>query len=738
MSIYDTLNNEQREAVFCTEGPLLMLAGAGSGKTRSLTHRIAYLIEEKGVAPWNILAITFTNKAAQEMRERVDALVGYGYEDIWISTFHATCSRILRRHIDLLGYDRNFTIYDASDQKSLMKEVLKEMKIDTKQFPERSVMSEISSAKNEYKSPLDYRNEYGSNFRNQRIADIYEHYQKRLKENNALDFDDLLVKMVDLFQTNPDVLEHYQDRFQYIMVDEYQDTNTVQFLLVSLLAKKYRNLCVVGDDDQSIYKFRGANIYNILNFEKVFPDAQVIRLEQNYRSTQNILNAANGVIANNKGRKEKKLWTENQKGELVHFKQYDTEYDEADGVVSRINFLAMRGVQYKDMAILYRTNAQSRIFEEKLKQKNIPYAIVRGISFYDRKEIKDLMSYLKVVDSGMDDLSVKRIINVPKRGIGQTTINRLQEFAILNQMSFLDAVFNADEIPEVTRALAKLHKFADMIEEFREYASEHEISELLEHILDVTQYRAELEAEGTDESISRLEDIEELFNDIAYYEEEEENPNLRDFLAEKDMYTLNAGIDNLEDENNKVLLMTLHNAKGLEFNNVFLGGMEEGVFPGFGAMMSGDESEIEEERRLCYVGITRAKERLFLSAAKRRMLRGQTQYNRRSRFIDEIPGQYLDTEQRVSEQRVVKNTERPAKYQYGAKAGKPYNLSDFKVKPVGELDYQVGDRVKHIKFGVGTVQEITKGGRDFEVAVEFDRVGRKKMFASFAKLKKVK
>ena len=738
MSIYDTLNNEQREAVFCTEGPLLMLAGAGSGKTRSLTHRIAYLIEEKGVAPWNILAITFTNKAAQEMSQTVDALVGYGSEDIWISTFHATCSRILRRHIDLLGYDRNFTIYDASDQKSLMKEVLKEMKIDTKQFPERSVMSEISSAKNEYKSPLDYRNEYGSNFRNQRIADIYEHYQKRLKENNALDFDDLLVKMVDLFQTNPDVLEHYQDRFQYIMVDEYQDTNTVQFLLVSLLAKKYRNLCVVGDDDQSIYKFRGANIYNILNFEKVFPDAQVIRLEQNYRSTQNILNAANGVIANNKGRKEKKLWTENQKGELVHFKQYDTEYDEADGVVSRINFLAMRGVQYKDMAILYRTNAQSRIFEEKLKQKNIPYAIVRGISFYDRKEIKDLMSYLKVVDSGMDDLSVKRIINVPKRGIGQTTINRLQEFAILNQMSFLDAVFNADEIPEVTRALAKLHKFADMIEEFREYASEHEISELLEHILDVTQYRAELEAEGTDESISRLEDIEELFNDIAYYEEEEENPNLRDFLAEKDMYTLNAGIDNLEDENNKVLLMTLHNAKGLEFNNVFLGGMEEGVFPGFGAMMSGDESEIEEERRLCYVGITRAKERLFLSAAKRRMLRGQTQYNRRSRFIDEIPGQYLDTEQRVSEQRVVKNTERPAKYQYGAKAGKPYNLSDFKVKPVGELDYQVGDRVKHIKFGVGTVQEITKGGRDFEVAVEFDRVGRKKMFASFAKLKKVK
>ena len=740
MSIYDTLNEQQREAVFHTEGPVLILAGAGSGKTRVLTHRTAYLIEEKGVNPYNIMAITFTNKAAGEMRERIDQLVGYGSESIWVSTFHSTCVRILRRHIDRIGFDTNFTIYDSDDQKTLMKDICKRLNVDTKIYKERSLLAAISKAKDELVDPQEFslRAATSGDFAKRKQAEIYREYQDALRRNNALDFDDLIVKTVELFKTDAQVLDYYQERFRYIMVDEYQDTNTAQFELISILARKYKNLCVVGDDDQSIYKFRGANIYNILNFEKVFPDAQVIRLEQNYRSTQNILNAANGVIANNKGRKEKKLWTENQKGELVHFKQYDTEYDEADGVVSRINFLAMRGVQYKDMAILYRTNAQSRIFEEKLKQKNIPYAIVRGISFYDRKEIKDLMSYLKVVDSGMDDLSVKRIINVPKRGIGQTTINRLQEFAILNQMSFLDAVFNADEIPEVTRALAKLHKFADMIEEFREYASEHEISELLEHILDVTQYRAELEAEGTDESISRLEDIEELFNDIAYYEEEEENPNLRDFLAEKDMYTLNAGIDNLEDENNKVLLMTLHNAKGLEFNNVFLGGMEEGVFPGFGAMMSGDESEIEEERRLCYVGITRAKERLFLSAAKRRMLRGQTQYNRRSRFIDEIPGQYLDTEQRVSEQRVVKNTERPAKYQYGAKAGKPYNLSDFKVKPVGELDYQVGDRVKHIKFGVGTVQEITKGGRDFEVAVEFDRVGRKKMFASFAKLKKVK
>ena len=737
--IYSTLNPQQQEAVYHTEGPLLILAGAGSGKTRVLTHRIAYLIDKKGINPWNILAITFTNKAASEMRERVDKIVGFGSESVWVSTFHSTCVRILRRYIDRLGYDTRFAIYDTEDQKTLMKEVCRKLNIDTKKTKERSLLAQISHAKDELITPDEMELNAGGDFVKKKVAEVYREYQAALRRNNALDFDDLIVKTVELFQNCGDVLENYQERFRYIMVDEYQDTNTAQFKFISLLASKYENLCVVGDDDQSIYKFRGANIGNILGFEHVFPDAKVIRLEQNYRSTKNILNAANAVIANNTSRKSKTLWTENSEGERIHFRQFMNGYEEAEYVAGEIGKLKRNGLgNYRDCAILYRTNAQSRIFEEKLKQKNIPYAIVRGISFYDRKEIKDLMSYLKVVDSGMDDLSVKRIINVPKRGIGQTTINRLQEFAILNQMSFLDAVFNADEIPEVTRALAKLHKFADMIEEFREYASEHEISELLEHILDVTQYRAELEAEGTDESISRLEDIEELFNDIAYYEEEEENPNLRDFLAEKDMYTLNAGIDNLEDENNKVLLMTLHNAKGLEFNNVFLGGMEEGVFPGFGAMMSGDESEIEEERRLCYVGITRAKERLFLSAAKRRMLRGQTQYNRRSRFIDEIPGQYLDTEQRVSEQRVVKNTERPAKYQYGAKAGKPYNLSDFKVKPVGELDYQVGDRVKHIKFGVGTVQEITKGGRDFEVAVEFDRVGRKKMFASFAKLKKVK
>ena len=614
-----------------------MLAGAGSGKTRSLTHRIAYLIGEMGVAPWNILAITFTNKAAQEMRERVEDLVGSGSEDVWISTFHAACSRILRRYIDRIGYDRNFTIYDANDQKSLMKEVLKEMNLDTKQFTERSVMAEISSAKDENKTPADYLRDYGDNYRNAKIGEIYALYQKKLRENNALDFDDLLMKTVELFDQAPDVLEQYQERFRYIMVDEYQDTNTIQFLFVSRLAARYRNLCVVGDDDQSIYKFRGANIYNILNFEKVFPDARVIRLEQNYRSTKNILNAANDVIANNTGRKEKRLWTENQTGELVHFKTYDSEYDEAEGVAKQIVFLHMRQVDYKDMAILYRTNAQSRIFEEKLKQRNIPYAIVRGVSFYDRKEIKDLMSYLKVIDSGRDDLAVKRIINVPKRGIGQTSINRINEFALDHDMNFLDAVFMASDIPGMGRSASKIRAFSEMIFDFRDYADTHSITDLLTHILETTGYRKELEAEGTPESMSRLEDIDELYNDIAYYEDESDDPNLSDFLAEKDMYTLNAGIDNLEDDGNKVLLMTLHNAKGLEFSNVFIGGMEEGIFPGYGAMISGDENEIEEERRLCYVGITRAKERIFLSAASRRMVRGQVQYNRRSRFIDEIP-----------------------------------------------------------------------------------------------------
>ena len=767
MSIYDTLNKEQREAVYHTEGPLLILAGAGSGKTRVLTHRIAYLIEEKGVAPWNILAITFTNKAAQEMRERVDALVGYGSEDIWISTFHATCSRILRRHIDLLGYDRNFTIYDASDQKSLMKEVLKEMKIDTKQFPERSVMSEISSAKNEYKSPLDYRNEYGSNFRNQRIADIYEHYQKRLKENNALDFDDLLVKMVDLFQTNPDVLEHYQDRFQYIMVDEYQDTNTVQFLLVSLLAKKYRNLCVVGDDDQSIYKFRGANIYNILNFEKVFPDAQVIRLEQNYRSTQNILNAANGVIANNKGRKEKKLWTENQKGELVHFKQYDTEYDEADGVVSRINFLAMRGVQYKDMAILYRTNAQSRVLEEKFVTRNIPYRVVGGVNFYQRKEIKDILAYLKIINNGQDDVAVRRVVNVPKRGIGATTVTKAAEYADQWGISLYEAFKQVDGIPGLGRAAAKINGFVNLIQVFRTKAEYMSLAELYDEVLEDTGYLKELQAEQTDEATTRIENLDELRNKIVAYEEETEQPSLNELLEQ---IALVADVDNMDDSDNKVILMTLHSAKGLEFPYVYLCGMEDGLFPSYMTIVNDDPMEIEEERRLCYVGITRAMKKLTLSYAMCRMMHGQTQYNKISRFVKEIPPQLIggslprERFPRKAEDDLPWNTGsasngisgfgggRAGTYgsdsrmgtgvgNRGIRQSHKFDVSAF-AKKGGDMkktapDYEVGDTVKHIKFGTGVVQAIKDGGKDYEVTVDFPKYGPKKMFAGFAKLKKV-
>ena len=767
MSIYDTLNNEQREAVFCTEGPLLMLAGAGSGKTRSLTHRIAYLIEEKGVAPWNILAITFTNKAAQEMRERVDALVGYGSEDIWISTFHATCSRILRRHIDLLGYDRNFTIYDASDQKSLMKEVLKEMKIDTKQFPERSVMSEISSAKNEYKSPLDYRNEYGSNFRNQRIADIYEHYQKRLKENNALDFDDLLVKMVDLFQTNPDVLEHYQDRFQYIMVDEYQDTNTAQFELIRLLALKYQNLCVVGDDDQSIYKFRGANIYNILNFEHHFPDATVIKLEQNYRSTQNILDAANAVIANNQGRKEKRLWTDNGAGDKITFEQLDTAAEEADFVARDIARRVRKGeYQYKDCAILYRTNAQSRLFEERFITANIPYKIFGGVNFYARKEVKDLLAYLKTIDNGQDDLAVRRIINIPKRGIGAASINKVALYAQEQEISFYDALCVAEQVPGLGKAAAKIRPFVLFIQSMKAKAKLLSVADLLQEVIETTGYVRELEAEGTDEAEARIENIDELISKAVDYAEGEEAPTLNGFLEN---VALVADIDSFDENSDYVVLMTLHSAKGLEFPNVYLAGLEDGLFPSYMSITSDNsQAEIEEERRLAYVGITRAKKNLTITSARVRMVRGQTQYGKVSRFVREIPPELLSREiyePKPKEESIEQSAFQKARKAfrtvpsyggsgYGKEVGEGYGStfhSSKATKPVytkvenqrdfgsagGTLSYQVGDRVRHIKFGDGEVMAIVSGGRDYEVTVDFDKAGTKKMFASFAKLKKV-
>ena len=637
MSIYDTLNAEQKEAVLHTEGPLLILAGAGSGKTRVLTHRIAYLIEEKGVNPWNILAITFTNKAAGEMRERVDKIVGFGSESIWVSTFHSMCVRILRRYIDRLGYDTNFTIYDTDDQKTLMKDVCKMLEIDTKVYKERMFLSEISSAKDELVTPEEYELNAVGDYVKSKIAQVYKEYEKQLRANNALDFDDLLLKTVQLFQTQADVLEHYQERFRYIMVDEYQDTNTVQFQLIRILAEKYKNLCVVGDDDQSIYKFRGANIHNILNFERVFDDSKVIKLEQNYRSTSNILNAANAVIRHNTGRKDKTLWTDNEEGEKISFKQFDTAFDEAEYIVGDIRKkVTDKGYTYSDCAVLYRTNAQSRMFEEKFVTANIPYKIIGGVNFYARREIKDLLSYLKTIDNGKDDLAVRRIINVPKRSIGLTTVNRVQENALERGISFYDALCSADLIDNMGRSISKIDSFVALIEHFKEQSEKISLLQLMEEIIEMTGYIDALEAENEIEAQTRIENIEELKNKIVAYEEscEDEKPTLSGFLEE---VALVADIDTLDENSDYVVLMTLHSAKGLEFPNVYLAGMEDGLFPSYMAITADDPMEIEEERRLCYVGITRAKKHLTMTGARRRMVHGETQYNKLSRFLKEIP-----------------------------------------------------------------------------------------------------
>ena len=743
MSIYDTLNDKQKEAVLHTEGPLLILAGAGSGKTRVLTHRIAYLIDQCGVNPWNILAITFTNKAAGEMRERVDNLVGFGAESIWVSTFHSMCVRILRRHIQLLGYDTNFTIYDADDQKTLMKDVCKLLQIDTKIYKERNLMAAISHAKNELVAPEQFRLEAGGDFGQRKIAEVYEEYEKQLRANNALDFDDLLVKCVQLFQTQRDVLEYYQNRVRYIMVDEYQDTNTVQFELVRLLASGSRNLCVVGDDDQSIYKFRGANIKNILNFEKVFEDAKVIKLEQNYRSTGNILNAANAVISHNVGRKDKTLWTDNEEGGKINFRQFDTAYDEAEYIVGDIKERVNKGeYAYNDNAILYRTNAQSRLFEEKFVTANIPYKIVGGINFYARKEIKDLLAYLKTVDNGKDDLAVRRIINVPKRGIGLTSINRVQEYALSREIGFYDALRGADLIPGIGRGVSKLESFVALIEHFKADAEEMTISDLMKEIIDETGYVESLKDEGEIEAEARIENIDEFLSKIAAYEENCDDMNepamLSGFLEE---VALVADIDSLDEDKDYVVLMTLHSAKGLEFPNVYLAGMEDGIFPSYMTITADDPSEVEEERRLCYVGITRAEKELTMTCARRRMVRGETQFNKMSRFMKEVPMYLLSTGavfEKEKKEEPKANSYLQAKQAFKSKAfatsapakqfGSPSNKG---------IDYGVGDRVRHMKFGDGTVTNIVQGGRDFEVTVDFDAAGTKKMFAMFAKLKKI-
>lgn len=767
MSLLDALNEPQRQAVMATDGPLLILAGAGSGKTRVLTHRTAYLIEECGVNPYNIMAITFTNKAAGEMRERIDQMVGYGSESIWVCTFHSTCVRILRRYIDRLGFGTNFTIYDSDDQKTLMKDICKRLEIDTKMYKEKMFLSAISSAKDELIDPIEFETRAAGDYVKRKQAQVYREYQQALKQNNALDFDDLIMKTVELFKLDKEVLASYQDRFRYIMVDEYQDTNTAQFELIRLLALKYQNLCVVGDDDQSIYKFRGANIYNILNFEHHFPDATVIKLEQNYRSTQNILDAANAVIANNQGRKEKRLWTDNGAGDKITFEQLDTAAEEADFVARDIARRVRKGeYQYKDCAILYRTNAQSRLFEERFITANIPYKIFGGVNFYARKEVKDLLAYLKTIDNGQDDLAVRRIINIPKRGIGAASINKVALYAQEQEISFYDALCVAEQVPGLGKAAAKIRPFVLFIQSMKAKAKLLSVSDLLQEVIETTGYVRELEAEGTDEAEARIENIDELISKAVDYAEGEEAPTLNGFLEN---VALVADIDSFDENSDYVVLMTLHSAKGLEFPNVYLAGLEDGLFPSYMSITSDNsQAEIEEERRLAYVGITRAKKNLTITSARVRMVRGQTQYGKVSRFVREIPPELLSGkiyEPKTKEDSIEQSTFQKARKAfrtvpsyggsgYGKEVGEGYGStfrSSKATKPVytkvenqrdfgsagGALSYQVGDRVRHIKFGDGEVMAIVSGGRDYEVTVDFDKVGTKKMFASFAKLKKI-
>lgn len=740
------LNDKQKEAVLHFEGPLLILAGAGSGKTRVLTHRIAYLIEEHQVPPYHILALTFTNKAANEMRERVNNIIEYGAGSIWVSTFHSTCVRILRRFIDHLGYDNAFTIYDSDDQKSLMKDICKQLNIDTKKYKERTFLNAISSAKDELKTPEQYADEVAKEYNKKIFGRVYKEYQKRLKQNNALDFDDLIMLTVQLFRQNAEILNHYQERFPFILVDEYQDTNTAQFTLLSLLASRYQNLCVVGDDDQSIYRFRGANIHNILNFEKIFPATKVIRLEQNYRSTKNILAAASGVIKHNSMRKEKTLWTTAEAGAPISYGRYDNEYEEAQGIAADIHRQVKDGMSYSDFAILYRTNAQSRVFEEKLIYEGIPYRIIGAVNFYARKEIKDILCYLKTINNSADDIAIKRIINIPRRGIGQTTIGRISDYAFSQEMPFYEALRRVDEIPGCTRASAKIHSFVSLIEHFRMKlrGEMYSLEDMTQELLDVTGYVRELEAEDTDEANGRIENIESLMNKIVQYEEDNNGGTLNDLLED---IALVADIDTVSDDAEQVLLMTLHSAKGLEFPNVYICGMEETIFPGASAVFGDDPSELEEERRLCYVGITRAMKKLMLTSANQRMRNGEMNFNRPSRFINEIPRHLVkqtygavlkpETESKPTEFSRTKAS-LYTKDRKNPFANNPYIQKGMgSASPAGAPDYQVGDRVSHTKFGQGIVRSLTKLTNDYEVVIEFDGFGQRKLRSSFAKLTKL-
>ena len=772
MNILDKLNDEQIKAVTHNKGPLLVLAGAGSGKTRVLTYRIAYLITEYNVSPWNIIALTFTNKAAGEMRERIDDIVGAGSENIWVSTFHSTCVRILRRFGESIGYNRNFTIYDSDDSKSVMKSIIKRRNLDKKSINEKKALSVISANKNALITPSMYTSENEGDYRAKLYAELYTEYQDRLLKSNAMDFDDLIMKTVELFKTDSQALAYYRRRFSYILVDEYQDTNTAQFELLKLLAEPDSdnsecNICVVGDDDQSIYKFRGANIYNILNFEKVFPDTTTIRLEQNYRSTRNILNAANGVISNNTMRKEKKLWSKKGDGIPIDYIRYGSDFEEACGIVSSIKQGIDEGNNYRDYAILYRTNAQSRIFEENLVNLNIPYKIVGGLNFYSRKEIKDIIAYLKTIDNGLDDIAVRRIINIPRRGIGLTTIDRIMNYADIHEISFYEALKDAEYIDGIGRSKTKLTEFVALIEHFRELISQDgfSVEELVKSILSDTGYMDMLTEEDTDEANARIENIEEFINKTITFALEDYVTDSSGNASVLSQFLENVALvseaDTIGEDSNVVLLMTLHGAKGLEFPHVFIAGMEDGIFPSDMSIYSLDSSELEEERRLCYVGITRAMETLTISSAARRMKNGETMFNAPSRFIYEIPRYlikesssegYVNTPSSASRRQTdafssvsYRQPDTTGSSGYKKKGSNlflnnPYISKGLKssskvVSNISEI--KCGDRVKHIKFGEGTVTDISGKSGDSNITVSFDEYGIRKMKASFAKLTKI-
>jgi DNA helicase-2/ATP-dependent DNA helicase PcrA len=725
------LNPQQREAVATTEGPLLIIAGAGSGKTRVLTQRIGYLLREKRVAPWSILAITFTNKAAREMRDRVAAIAGGTAEEIWISTFHSMCVRILRRDIDRLGYNRNFTILDSGDQLSVVKQCLKDLNIDPKKFDPRAILSTISSAKNELKDPKQFGNLIGDVF--QSVAhQVYELYQKKLKSNESLDFDDLIMKTIKLFTDMPEVLDFYQKKFQYIHVDEYQDTNRAQYMLVKMLADKHKNICVVGDSDQSIYRWRGADISNILNFEEDYPNATVVKLEQNYRSTKRILAAANHVIGNNRGRKAKNLWTENVEGQKIQVFKADSEQSEAYFLVNRIQQGRREGSNYSDFAVLYRTNAQSRVVEEVFLKSNIPYALVGGTKFYERKEVKDVLAYLRLMANPDDDLSLQRIINVPKRGIGQTSIDKIASFAASQGISMYRAILESDQIGLTGKAGKTIAEFAQMVAGLTQMTEYLSVTELTEEILKRTEYREMYEIEGTLEAKARLENIDEFLSVTMDFENKNDDKSLVSFLTE---LALVADIDSVDEEesDDKVILMTLHSAKGLEFPVVFLVGLEEGVFPHSRALFEDDE--MEEERRLAYVGITRAEKELYLTRAQMRTLYGRTNMNPPSRFLDEIPADLLESDEPV--------TPRSQPSMGYRSAGSSPTARPTLRPPVSQgadltADWKVGDRVEHGKWGMGTVVGTKGEGENLELNIAFPApIGIKKLLAKFAPVKKV-